>query len=300
MSAGATGPRRTPCGRGAERQSSRTARSSWRRRAGSARTSISTIFPRLTVKPMIANGRPRGATTTPAAPFTSAGRTNGESREKVSVCSATARTPRTSLDKPARTAPPSIRSTTSGSSTASRASKSPSREAARKASTASLWQARPASAEVAAPCTRRRARLASCLAAVVEHEREPLGGSQGFEYHEQREAYRVCHERFMLGVDPVLAAYDRLGHASAQRLLAPRLARAQHVQAYPPDDRRQPSAQVLDAAGVRAAEPEPGFLDGVVGLADRAEHPVGHRPQVGAVLLEALCQPIVYIHCHIP
>src|SRR5215204_1184283 len=82
------------------------------------------------------------------------GRTNGESREKVSVCSATARAPRTSLDRLARTAPPSIRSTTSGSSTASSVSKSPSREAARKASTASRWQARPASAEVAAPCTR--------------------------------------------------------------------------------------------------------------------------------------------------
>src|SRR5215217_7417012 len=98
MSAGATGPRRTPCGRGVERQSSRTAKSSWRRRAGSARTSISTIFPCLTVKPMTANGRPRGATTTPAAPFTSAGRTNGESREKVSVCSATARTHGTAID----------------------------------------------------------------------------------------------------------------------------------------------------------------------------------------------------------
>ena len=35
--------------------------------------SISTIFPTLTVKPITENGRPRGATTTPAAPFTIAG-----------------------------------------------------------------------------------------------------------------------------------------------------------------------------------------------------------------------------------
>ena len=118
---------------------------------------------------------------------------NGESREKVSVCSATARTPRTSLEKPAGKAPPSMRSTTSGSSTTSSASKSPSREAARKASTASRWQARLASAEVVAPRTRRRARLRVASPRrgaahdgpdlfeghgerVVQHEREPLGG----------------------------------------------------------------------------------------------------------------------------
>ena len=45
------------------------------RRWGSASTSISTIFPFVTVKPMTANGRPPGATTTPAAPLTRAGRT---------------------------------------------------------------------------------------------------------------------------------------------------------------------------------------------------------------------------------
>ena len=43
--------------------------------------------------------------------------------------------------------------------------------------------------------------------------------------------------------------------------------------------------------GVGAAEPQPGLLDGVVGLAQRAEHPVGDRPQVGAVLVESLGQP---------
>jgi len=40
----------------------------------------------------------------------------------------------------------------------------------------------------------------------------------------------------------------------------------------------------------------PGFLDGVVRFADRAEHPVGHRPQVASVLLESLCQPILFVH----
>ena len=52
---------------------------------------------------------------------------------------------------------------------------------------------------------------------------------------------------------------DRLGHVRAQRLLAPRLARAQHVQADPRDHRGQPAAEVLDARrrrrGSAAARP---------------------------------------------
>jgi hypothetical protein len=38
---------------------------------------------------------------------------------------------------------------------------------------------------------------------VVQHEREPLGGSQRVEHHEQREPDRVGEERFLLGVDAV-------------------------------------------------------------------------------------------------
>jgi hypothetical protein len=54
----------------------------------------------------------------------------------------------------------------------------------------------------------------------------------------------------------------------------------------------------------------PGLLHGVVRLAQRAEHPVGHRPQVGPVGLELLCEPVVpeaplkapvgFVHGHIP
>ena len=44
-----------------------------RTRSGSAIASISTILPSTTVKPITANGRPASVTTTPAAPFTSAG-----------------------------------------------------------------------------------------------------------------------------------------------------------------------------------------------------------------------------------
>src|SRR5215216_183922 len=151
--------------RGLARQSSRTARSSWRRRAGSASMAISTIFPRATLRPNTTRGCPPGAHTAPTAPSTSAGRANRARPEKVS---ATARAPRTSPEALARTASGSARRTTSGSSTARSASKSPSREAARKASTTSRWRLRSASVAASAPRTRRRARLASIFAAFGE------------------------------------------------------------------------------------------------------------------------------------
>jgi hypothetical protein len=102
------------------------------------------------------------------------------------------------------------------------------------------------------------------------------------------------------GVDVVLGAHDGVGHVGAQRVLAPGLARAQHVQADPADDSREPSGQVLDGARVGAAESHPGLLNRVVGFAERAEHPVGDGPQVGAVLLESLRQPVVILHRHTP
>jgi hypothetical protein len=52
----------------------------------------------------------------------------------------------------------------------------------------------------------------------VQHEREPLGGSQRFKYHEQRETDRAGQQRFVFGVDPVRAAQDRVGYAQAQGL----------------------------------------------------------------------------------
>jgi hypothetical protein len=63
---------------------------------------------------------------------------------------------------------------------------------------------------------------------VVQHERHPLGGSQRLEHHEQRQTDRVGQQRFLLRVDPVLAAPDRLGHVRVQGLLSMQLARAQH------------------------------------------------------------------------
>ena len=121
-------------------------------------------------------------------------------------------------------------------------------------------------------------------------------GSRVCKHHEERESDRVGHERLVLRVHPLGAAHDRIGHAHVDRLLAPRPPRAQHVERQARDDGRQPSAQVLDLIGVGAAEPQPRLLHGVVRFAQRAEHPVGHRPQMGSVLLETLGQPLLIVH----
>ena len=81
---------------------------------------------------------------------------------------------------------------------------------------------------------------------------------------------------------------DRLGQPAPHVVLAPCAARAQHVEAHAGDDGRQPAAEVGDRVRVGAAQAQPRLLHGVVGLAQRAEHPVGDRAQVRAVLLELL------------
>ena len=106
----------------------------------------------------------------------------------------------------------------------------------------------------------------------------------------------VGQQGFVLGVASVRVADDRVGDVYAEGLLAPCLARAQHVQTHPRHYRGQPRSEVLDPPRVSATQAQPGFLDGVVGLAERAEHPVGHRPEPSPVCLETLGQPGVLVH----
>jgi hypothetical protein len=125
---------------------------------------------------------------------------------------------------------------------------------------------------------------------VVQHERHPLGGRQRVEDDEQRAPDRVGDGR--------LVGRARASRHGVVRLLdgvlPPRSAGAQPVEADAGDDRRQPAAEVVDAVRVAAGEPQPGVLHGVVGLALRAEHPVGHRPQPGAALLEPDRQRLLF------
>jgi hypothetical protein len=97
----------------------------------------------------------------------------------------------------------------------------------------------------------------------------------------------------MLGVRP---ARHRVVDARVYRIFAAQPAGLQHVQGHPGHDRGQPAAQVLHLVGAGPAEPQPGFLHGVVSLARRAEHPVGDGPQMGPVLLEPLGKPVVFVH----
>jgi hypothetical protein len=80
----------------------------------------------------IENGRPWRNVTIPAAPLTSARRMVRSTRDQSTAWPATASAPCTCVDRPVR--PPSARSTTSRSSTATSASKSPFRATARNAS----------------------------------------------------------------------------------------------------------------------------------------------------------------------
>ena len=111
------------------------------------------------------DSRPRDANTSPAAPLISAGCTNRAERENASAPFAQFCAPRISEGAPGTLAPSPMRTTTFGSSTARRPSKSPARTAARKASITTRWLLRSGSGTVSPPRTRRRARLASCLAA---------------------------------------------------------------------------------------------------------------------------------------
>ncbi|GHO77680.1 hypothetical protein KSD_54510 [Ktedonobacter sp. SOSP1-85] len=80
----------------------------------------------------------------------------------------------------------------------------------------------------------------------------------------------------------------RLGHRRFQGLLAPRVTSTEYIEAHPCDYCHQPCAQVREAAGIGAAEAQPGLLHGIVHLVEPTQQPIGHCPQVGALGLEAL------------
>jgi hypothetical protein len=134
---------------------------------------------------------------------------------------------------------------------------------------------------------------------VVQYEGQPFGRSQRFEYHEQREPDGVGEHRFLLGVGFGVEADDRFGEPAADVVLLARAARPQDVEADAADDGGEPAAEVGDRLGVGTAQSQPGLLEGVIGVAERAEHAVGDCPQVRPVLLEPLDLPALLVHGHI-
>ena len=198
--------------------------------------------------------------------------------------------------------PASARRTTSRSSIATRRSKSPSRAAAMNASTTSRCAARSGSGLGAEPRTRRRARLASCRAASGVRSisgaissngianmswstnASRSGGRQRLEHHQQRQRDRVGQ----LGLVRRIAGgdHDRIGDARSPA--APRVASGGRAAR---SGSRAPRPWSATRRGSRSwprrcGEAEPRLLDRILGVAERPEHPVRHRPQVRAVVLE--------------
>ena len=134
---------------------------------------------------------------------------------------------------------------------------------------------------------------------VVQHEREPLGRASAS--RARRAAPARPSRRCSASLLRVAASSSvTIGSGSQMPTESSRRARrrAQHVEADAADDRRQPPAEVRRPRGVGAAQPQPRLLHGVLGLGDRAEHPVGDRPQLRAVLLELLGQPVAIVTSH--
>ena len=129
---------------------------------------------------------------------------------------------------------------------------------------------------------------------IVQHERESFRRLQFLENDEERQTDRVGEHTIRFGsFGPASErADDRIRHMNFKRILPARGARAQHVEAHPRNDRPQPSPQVFHTAHVRAAQSDPGFLHGVLGLADGAKHAIGDRPDVSSVLFESLRQAL--------
>jgi hypothetical protein len=131
---------------------------------------------------------------------------------------------------------------------------------------------------------------------VVQDEGESFGGGERLEHDQERQADRVGEQCLVLGVGALGGVDDRVWDARVQGLLAAGLARAEHVQRDARDDRGQPRAEVLDLARLGAAETQPRVLDRVVGLGERAEHPVRDHTEMRSLLLELAGEPFLLIH----
>jgi hypothetical protein len=170
----------------------------------------------------------------------------------------------------------------------------------RRASNASPSAARELASGRGRPAEDRRDLVEWDRREVVKHERKSLRGAQGFEHREEGHADGIGQDRFALGVDSVLRVADRSLARRFEGLLASRTAGAEHVERGPGNQGREPAPDILDPAGIGSRRAKPGFLHGVVGLGQRAEHSVGHGPEVGPIGLEALREPLAFVHGHKP
>jgi len=117
----------------------------------------------------------------------------------------------------------------------------------------------------------------------MQDEGKPLSRGQRVQHNQQGDAHRVGKHCLVLGIAKrasraagrrwlpacgLRVCPSRLAcfPQGADRFLAPVPARAEHVQRDPRADGRQPAAQIRHVGRVRAAEPQPGVLDRVIGI----------------------------------
>ena len=130
----------------------------------------------------------------------------------------------------------------------------------------------------------------------MEHERDSLGGGHRVEHNQQRQTDGVGEQGLLVWIGVIGEGDDRIRYMSLREPLPPDSPGAEHVQAHPPEDRRQPGSHVLDGAGIVVADPQPRFLESVIGFGRRSEHPGGDGVQVPSVLLEPFGQPLALVH----
>ncbi len=265
---------------------------------------------------MTANGRPCTVITIPAVPLTSAGCSSAPGSAPSSACLATAAAPWITFGC-GRAA---CRHSRSGARRRDRAARQGCRNhrhglPGRRRRPPARCRARSGSgAGICAPLTRRLALLASCR--VASGDRPTMGaisskgswnmscstnasrsaGARVSSTTRRARPTESASSASSSGWRAPLRADEGIGEVAIERLLASGAARSQDVQTDAGDDGGQPAAKVLNLVGTCPTDPKPGVLDGVVRLRQRTEHPVGDRPQMRPVFLEAICQPLVFVH----
>ncbi len=256
--------------------------------------SISTIFPFTTVKPTTARSLPLEAATAPAAPFTSAGRANSAKLANSSTEVGTY--DHIWIEQHQQ----GVEVTTARRSV----------EGVDYLSLAiEIWvgnSARPlySPTRAAGQLPGRGLGTAHDRSDLIEGDREhivqnkgdPLGWTERLEHHLQGKPHRACQQQLLLRVELVNIVENRIRHAQAAGLLA---SGAQHVKAHAGDHCRQPGTQVLEACVVGTNQPQPRFLDGVIGFVQRTQYSVCHRSEMRAVQLKLPRQSLV-VHQYIP
>jgi hypothetical protein len=110
----------------------------------------------------------------------------------------------------------------------------------------------------------------------VQHEHQPFLRLERTQHRQQGDTDQIGQDGGLFRRVDVLG-HDEFGKAVVEGDLVSGCTGAQHVDADAPDHRREPATEVVDGIGVLPGEPQPRFLNCVLGVGVRAENPVGNR-----------------------